>query len=195
MDADFSIELSQEDPVLDFPWKDPAGRLIYVNLKRHPELLPQVEEAVKFPALGEFLRTLNSPRSVLETAKCDAWATTDINAEEEIYNASHKFVSYVDAVFSGIDVPKLSLQEALAVHEKFAGKLVDLLRRTPETPSSAELCIRRCYYIEDSGVREGLYFTLYVSGYGDEPASALQNWAVALKLTGNAIVQVSVSQT
>ena len=121
MDADFSIELSQEDPVLDFPWKDPAGRLIYVNLKRHPELLPQVEEAVKFPALGEFLRTLNSPRSVLETAKCDAWATTDINAEEEIYNASHKFVSYVDAVFSGIEAPNLSLQEALAVHDVVRG--------------------------------------------------------------------------
>jgi hypothetical protein len=27
MDADFSIELGREDPVLDFPWKDPAGTL------------------------------------------------------------------------------------------------------------------------------------------------------------------------
>jgi len=62
MDADFSIELSQEDPVLDFPWKDPAGKLAYVDLKRHPELLPKIEEAVKFPELGEFLRTLNSPQ-------------------------------------------------------------------------------------------------------------------------------------
>ena len=194
MDADFSIELSQEDPVLDFPWKDPAGKLAYVDLKRHPELLPKIEEAVKFPELGEFLRTLNSPHSILETAKCDAWATTEINAEEEIYNASHKFVSYVDAVFSDIEVRNSSPQEALSVHENFARKLVDLLRRTPETRSSAELCIRRCYYVEDSSVREGFYFTLYVSGYGDDPASALQNWAVALKLTGNAIVQESVSQ-
>ena len=34
MDADFSIELGREDPVLDFPWKDPAGKLAYVDLKR-----------------------------------------------------------------------------------------------------------------------------------------------------------------
>ncbi len=27
MDADFSIELGREDPVLDFPWSDPSGKL------------------------------------------------------------------------------------------------------------------------------------------------------------------------
>ena len=78
MDADFSIELGREDPVLDFPWKDPAGKLAYVDLKRHPELLASIEEAEQFPELGEFLRTLNSPRSMVETAKCDAWATTEL---------------------------------------------------------------------------------------------------------------------
>ena len=104
MDADFSIELGREDPVLDFPWKDPAGRLAYVDLKRHPELLARIEEAGKFPELGEFLRAANSARSVVETAKCDAWATRELSAEEEIYDASHKFASYVDAVFSSIDV-------------------------------------------------------------------------------------------
>ena len=73
MDADFSIELGREDPVLDFPWKDPAGKLAYVDLKRHPELMARIEEAEQFPELGEFLRALNSPRSMVETAKCDAW--------------------------------------------------------------------------------------------------------------------------
>ena len=55
MDADFSIELGKEDPALDFPWKDPAGRLAYVDLKRQPGLISQVEEAVKSPELAEFL--------------------------------------------------------------------------------------------------------------------------------------------
>jgi hypothetical protein len=198
MDADFSIELGREDPVLDFPWKDSAGKLAYVDLKRHPELIARIEEAERFPELKEFLRAMNSARSMLETAKCDAWATTELGAEEEVYDASHKFGSYVDVVFSNIDVRESSLREpslreSLPAHEQFARKLVELLRRVPETPSAAEVCVRRCYFGEDGGVRQGFYCTLYVSGYGNDSASARQNWAVALKLTGNAIVQLSAS--
>jgi hypothetical protein len=186
MDADFSIELGREDPVLDFPWTDPAGKLAYLDLKRRPELIEQVEEAATFPELGEFLRTLNSERSRVETAKCDAWATTELSVEEEIYNASHKFASYVDVVFSEIDI-RLSL----SLHEQFAGKMIGLLRRAPETPSAAEVCVRRCYFGQNGGVQEGFYITLYVSGYGKDGRSARQNWAVGLKLLGNAIVQLS----
>jgi hypothetical protein len=197
MDADFSIELGRDDPVLDFPWKDPSGKLAYVDLKKSPELLAEllttIEEAVKVPELGEFLQTLNSARSLVQTAKCDAWVTMELNAEEEIYNALHKFASYVDAVFSNIDARLSSLDESLSTHEKFARKLVELLRRTPETPSSAEVCVRRCYYGTDGGVREGFYFTLYVNGYGNDEAGARLNWGVGLKLVGNAIVQLSAS--
>jgi len=196
MDADFSIELGREDPVLDFPWKDSSGKLAYVDLKRHPELMARIEEAEKLPELKEFLRVMNSARSMVETAKCDAWATTELSPEEEVYDASHKFASYVDVVFSNIDVRQSplresSLRESLPAHEQFARRLVELLRRAPETPSAAEVCVRRCYFGEDGGVREGFYCTLYVSGYGSDDGSARQNWGVALKLMGNAIVQLS----
>jgi hypothetical protein len=203
MDADFSIELGPEDPVLDFPWKDPSGKLAYVALKRHPELMERIEEAEKFPELGEFLQAMNSARGMVETAKCDAWATTDLSPEEEVYDASHKFVSYVDVVFSNIDARQSSsrpsplhpsaLRESFPAHEQFARKLVELLRRVPEIPSAAEVCVRRCFFGEDGGVREGFYCTLYVSGYGNDSASARQNWAVGLKLIGHAIVQLSAS--
>ncbi|HMB84094.1 MAG TPA: hypothetical protein VKI40_08610 [Terriglobales bacterium] len=186
MDADFSIELGREDPVLDFPWKDAAGKLAYVDLKRHPEFMARIEEAERFPELGEFLRALNSPRSMVDTAKCDAWDTSELSAEEEVYGASHKFASYVDVVFSDIAV-RLSL----STHEQFARKLIALLQRAPETPSAAEVCVRRCYFAEGGGVREGCYCTLYVSGYGKDKASARLNWGVGLKLVGNAIVQLS----
>jgi hypothetical protein len=188
MDADFSIELGREDPVLDFPWNDPAGKVAYVDLKRHPELMARIEEAEQFPELGEFLRALNSPRSMVETAKCDAWETSELSAEEEVYAASHKFASYVDVVFSNIDA-RLSL----STHEQFARKLVALLQRAPETPSAAEVCVRRCYFAEEGGVREGFYFTLYVSGYGNDGTSARQNWGIGLRLAGNAIVQLSAN--
>src|ERR1035441_937836 len=140
MDADFAIELGRDDPVLDFPWSDPSGELAYQDLKRRPELMTLIAEAEEFPELGELLRVLNAGRSLVETAKCDAWATSELSPGEDIYEASHKFASYVDVVFSEIDA-RLSLP----THEQFARNLCELLRRTPETPSAVEVCVRRCY--------------------------------------------------
>lgn len=186
MDADFSIELGSEDPVLDFPWTDPAGKVAYVDLKRKPEAMAQVEEAEKFPELMEFLRTLNSPRSMVETAKCDAWATTELSPEEDVFDASHKFASYVDVVLSGIDA-----RVSLPSHQEFARKLVELLRRAPDTPSAVEVCVRRCYFGKDASADEGFYCTLYVSGYGKDEGGARQSWGVGIRLVGAAMVQLS----
>lgn len=199
MDADFAIELGHEDPVLDFPWKDPSGKLAYVDVKRHPELIAQIEEAERFPELKEFLRALNSVRSMVETAKCDTWHTEVLNAEEDIYNASHKFASYVDVVFSaGIgnltDSELSSLRQSLSAHERFASKLVGLLRRAPDMPLAAEICVRRCYFDESAGIHEGFYCTLYVGGYGNDEDTARQNWGLALKLVASAIVQLSAGK-
>jgi len=188
MDADFSVELGNDDPVLDFPWKDPGSKLAYIDVKRHPELMSTIPEAEEFQEIWGFLRTANSPRSKIETAKCDLWATTDLNPEEEIYDASNKFVSYVDIVFSEADT-RLSLP----AHEKFTKKLVELLRRAPDMPSAAELCIRRCYFNDEKGVQKGFYCTLYVSGYGNDEPCARQNWAVGLKLVANALLQLSAA--
>src|SRR5208282_2533865 len=113
MDADFSIELGREDPVLDFPWTDPAGKLAYFDLKRQPALIAKVEEAEQFPELAEFLRTVNSALSLVESAKCDVWTTAELSAEEEIFNASHKFASYVDLVFSDVGQPVLAASRKL----------------------------------------------------------------------------------
>ena len=189
MDADFSVELGSEDPVLDFPWTDVSGRLAYFDLKRHPELLALVEETRERPELSEFLRCVNSARSIVESAKCDVWATTELTPEEEIFGLPHKFAGYVDLVFSDT-----GRRQSSPEHERFAKRLVVLLRREPEMSSSAEVCVRRCFFGEGSGTREGFYFTVYVNGYGNEEAAARQNWAIGMKLVGNAIVQLSVAE-
>ena len=188
MDADFSVKLGREDPVLDFPWTDPDGRLEYFDLKRQPEMLAQVEEGKQFPELAEFLRAINSAISVVESAKCDAWATEELSPEEEVFGASHKFASYVDLVFSRADQ-----REPFPFHERFAKRLVELLRQTPETPSAAEVCVRRAYYDEEGKTRDGFYFTIYVSGYGDDQARARQNWEIGLKLVAHAVLQLSAA--
>jgi hypothetical protein len=198
MDADFSIELGADDPVLDFPWRDPDGKLCYFDLKRHPELIERIAEAAKFSALKEFLRSLNSPISVVETAKCDVWSSQELSPEEEIYEASYKFASYVDIVFSNSDNYLMSPGEtrprlSFPSHELFAERLVQLLRHAPNILSSAEVCVRRCFFDEGAGTQEGFYCTLYVNGYGRDEAGARQNWEVGLRLMGNALLQLSAS--
>jgi hypothetical protein len=186
MDADFSVELGNDDPVLEFPWADPLGRLAYVNLKRHPEMLSQISETQQYPELTEFLRSVNSARSSLESAKCDVWVTEEMVPEEEIFGASHKFASYVDVVFSD-EAARLSF----ASHEQFAKRLVALLRRAPELSSSVEACVRRCFF---SGEQQGFYFSLYVNGYGNDEIEARKSWAIGMTLVANAIVQLSAAE-
>lgn len=188
MDADYTVELGRDDPVLDFPWTDPEGKVAYRNVKGDPGLLPQIPEAVAHPELGEFLRAVNSRRSVVESAKCDAWSSGELSADEEVFGGGHKAASYVDLVFSNIDD-----RRSFDRHEQFLKGLVKLLWKTPETRSSAEFCLRRCYFDREGQSEEGLYITAYVNGYGLDMAQARQNWGIALRLVANALAQLSAA--
>ena len=139
MDADFAVELGPDDATLEFPWPPEAG-LRYYDLRRHPDLIAQVEEAQRVPELREFLMAMNSPDGVFETAKCDAWSTTELNPEEEIFGAQWKFGSYVDLLSSD---PRT--RSSFPAHEQFVKQLTAMLKRAPDLPSSAEFIVRRCY--------------------------------------------------
>ena len=82
-------------------------------------------------------------------------------------------------------------------HEQLAKRLSNLLQRAPEMAAAAEFLIRRCYYHEQEEVpgqeeiRDGFYITFYLFGYGKDEVRSRQNWAIGLKLIGNAIRQRS----
>jgi hypothetical protein len=212
MQADYSVELGAEDPILSVPWGSPGDTQRYLDLRRQPDLLLYIEEAIRFPQLGEFLTHVNGERSQLQSAKCDAWFTTELIEEEQIYGAPGKFGSYVDLFFI---TPEQ--RSSFAANEEFAIQLSALLNRAPELPSSVEITIRRAYFGADSpvaaadagqdggedaaddaagsqdesGSEEGCYFTLYVFGYGDEEEEARRHWAVSLNLVQNALFQLA----
>jgi hypothetical protein len=185
MQADFAVELGADDETLEMPWHGGENGPRYFDLKRHPELLADIEEARRVPELAEFLTTLNSPTSVLETAKCDVWSSTEINPEEETFGAARKFCSYVDFLFAAPAARSSFMQ-----HEQFAAALVKLLKKAPEIPAAAEFLIRRCFYHSGAEIEEGFYITFYLFGYGDDQPQARQQWAIALKLIENAIRQM-----
>jgi len=188
MEADFAVELGADDETLEMPWASPNNGPRYHDLKRHAEYLPRIEETTRVPELGQFLTALNSPGSVLETAKCDVWSSSEMNPDEDIFGATHKFCSYVDVLFSD-EASRFSF----AQHEQFVRDLVELLRKAPEIPASTEFLIRRCYYHSAASTRDGFYITFYLFGYGNDELQARQRWTVAIELIENAIKQTASS--
>jgi hypothetical protein len=197
MDAELTVELAAGDPTLAIPWSSDDGRLRYHDLKRRPDLLLYVDEASRYQELAEFLVQVNLPASLLQSAKCDAWYNTELSEPEAIYGAAGKFVCYVDLFFTE-DTPSFSFEQ----HEEFARRLIKLLGRAPQISAAAEFIVRRCYYAdrgtsgepEPANHREGFYFTFYLSAYGDDEGDARKRWGIALKLVGNAILQLSVAR-
>ncbi len=190
MQAETSVELGADDPTLAFPWSDPQGHLHYYDLRERPEDIEKIEEVLTFPDLRDFLVTVNAGPSNLQSAKCDAWFSEELNEEEAIFGAKSKFCSYVDVVFH-----QRAPQTSFPLHEAFAGRLVDLLKRAPELPAALEIIIRRAHF-EGPGaeVREGYYFTVYVTGYGDDEQDSRQAWGIAVRLVGAAILQMSTGR-
>jgi hypothetical protein len=182
--ADYVVELGRNDPVLELPWAAPDGGPRHYDLKRHPELLAEIEEAVRVPELGEFLAAINAPASRLESAKCDAWFSSEMDPDEDIFAAAGKFGSYVDLVLLGDE------RFSFVAYEKLAKRLTELLRGVPEIPAQAEFMVRRAFFKDGQDVRKGFYVTSYLFGYGPDEAHARKQWGIALKLVQNAIGQV-----
>ncbi len=187
VEADFSVELSRDDAALEIPWAG-EGALRYYDLKRHPECINALAESREYPELVPFLTFINSPASILESAKCDVWHSTDIGAEEDMFGASCKFGSYVDLLFSDNQ-----LRYSLAEHERFAKRIVKLLKAVPDIPARAEFIIRRCYYHPEGerDSRVGFFISCYVIGFGQDADQARRQWGIALQIVENAARQLS----
>ena len=175
MDADFSVELAAEDESLEFPWAAPDDSCRYYDLRGHPELLEQLEEVRRVPELGALLTAVNAAQSPIESAKCDAWSTEELNPEEDIYNAAWKFGCYVDLIFRDAE-----FRFSFAAHEHFLKRAVADLQHEPGIHARAELLLRRCHFHVGKEISDGYYITLYVFGFGEDEDRARENWRVAL---------------
>lgn len=193
MQAGFSVELGADDPTLELPWNSSDPKVQYYDLNSHPELLAQIVEAQENQPLAEFLAAINSPHSLVQTAKCDTWSSQQMDVEDEPFAAALKYESYIDLAPTA-DGPRYSFPEI----EDLGRKLARLLQRAPEIPAAAEFVVRRCYYhpnADPAATREGFYLTFYLSGYGEDQAQSQQRWGIALQLVANALLQLSAAES
>lgn len=190
MDADWSVELGRDDPALEFPWASPEGEQRYFDLQRHPELVAEIPEAVRFPELGEFLRVLNCSSSPWLSVKCDAWFDDELGDAEEIYHAKLKLGSYVDLIFRAGDA-----RYSFKRHEEWVKTTALPLSDTDELPIACEFVVRRCWFHAKANVprefadtpgsdgespQPGFYVTFYLFGYGNDEGQARARWVEGL---------------
>ena len=182
--AEWTVELGPGDSTLEIPWRSDDGSLRFLDLKRQPELLLEIPEACTYEELASFLDWANSPDSQIETAKCDVWSTSEMDADDEIFGEAVKLSSYVDFLFAS--PARSSFPEC----EQFVQTLARMLRQAPDLSSAAQFIVRRCVdHRQEGNVSKCFYITFYLHGYGADVQEARQRWAIGLSLAQNAMRQ------
>jgi hypothetical protein len=195
MEADWSVELAADDPVITVPWADSgAGKCKFVDLRLGSHLIDQIEEARTRPVLRSTLLLLNGVSSHLWTAKCDAWTSSadqgdvpfdpyEMDAEpgETAFGAG----SYIDLL------PReargcVDAQERWEQWEQWLRALTERLRGTPANAARVELVLRNA---EIEGV-QSFGVTWFVEGCGPTALRAAQKWGQALDLALAVVMHV-----
>ena len=182
--AEWSVELGPGDPTLEIPWRSDDGSLRFLDLKRQPELLLEIPEACTYEELASFLDWANSSDSQIETAKCDVWSSSEMDADDQVFGEAVKFSSYVDLLIASL--ARSSFPEC----EQFVKTLARMLRQAPDLSSATQFIVRRCLDHRLTGnVSECFYITFYLHGYGADLEEARRRWAIGLTLAQNAMKQ------
>ncbi len=192
MDADYSVELGPTAPALEIPWRDPEGRLQYVELRNDPRSLDRnvarIPEARQFPALGRYLIAVNSTGSDWQTAKCDAWLDETV-AAENLYNLGFEQSCYVDMVLAG---RATALRCNLEAHQRLARELAQSLETNAALEATAEIVVRCCYFHRGNAEESdaGYCMTLFLSAYGSSPAEAAECWERAMDFAAECVLRL-----
>jgi hypothetical protein len=182
MEADWEVEIGGGAPVIEALWPG------FVDLRRSPERLVEIAEAVSFPALADLLLALNAASSPFWTAKCDLWKPA---AEEKTLAdpagangiAPATLACYVDLLpWEGLVFAQWKEAEALC------REWVTRLAAVDIPNGRAELVIRQAI----AGAGEGFGVTAYLSAAGpDHSSAAITLGAAMTALAGTVPVKVA----
>lgn len=184
--CEWSVECAADDPVLVVPWSDPANPdRRFIDLRENPYDLDHLPEAELYPPLMHALRALNAPRSVVFTAKCDAWPLDSETEGEELERLRFEldqipedtpagFTSYIDILWR-----ERSTFASFHQHEQLLHRLTR--QAAPlDHPYAMLDCVLRPALIDITAPHEGFAISLYVKALGHDQQTAEEHWAGAL---------------
>ncbi len=187
MEADWSVSLAAEDPVVVVPWSalpEEANQCTFVDLRREPHRIDEMEEARSNPALRAALLTLHAPGSPWWTAKCDAWnasVTQDATQGGEAFDPYEMDAEPTETAFgtgSYIDLLQRDtlLFTSFESHERWMRGAVQKLRSISARAARIDLILR---YAEVGSV-PGFAVSWFVEGCGSTAERAVLRWQDAL---------------
>jgi hypothetical protein len=193
MEADWSVALAADDPVITVPWAGSEGddrKCRFVDLRRGGQLIEQIEEARVRPALRSALLLLNGAASPLWTAKCDAW-TSSPDEGAAPFDAYEMDATPGETAFgAGCYIDLLARDAALLSsferQEHWLRTVTQALHKIPARAARVELVLR---YAEVEAA-PGFGVTWFVEGCGLNANHAGQRWSDALSLALPAIMEV-----
>ena len=180
---EWSTATAADDPVLVVPWQAPDGGVRWVDLREDDFALDEIREADEHPALLSALRALNSARSPVFTAKCDAWAMEeddlaatrdDLLLEPEQVGAG--MACYLDLLWRDRSIFASRHRTEQVLH-----RLDRMIEELPGALAKAEAVVRPAVVDLDGAVAEGYCLSLYLKGVGVDEAEADQRWSAALR--------------
>jgi hypothetical protein len=182
MEADWSVALAADDPVIMVPWAasaEDAHKCRFLDLRLDPSLIEEIDEARSSSALRAALLQLNDHASPLWTAKCDAWASS-VDEGAEPYDPYEMNAESGDTFFgagSYVDlVPRSGgLLSSFERQERWMREMTERLRVIPRSAARVDFVLRRA---EVDSV-PGFAVTWFVEGCGATPQRAAQAWSEA----------------
>jgi len=167
MQADWEVEIGGGAPVIDALWPG------FINLRRNPERITEIQEAAAFPPLAALLLALNSPQSPLWTAKCDLWQPEPGSLPEPDSDPDPAFAlaCYVDLLPAQTQV-FAQWQSA----EHLCREWVALLASVAAPHAQVELIVRQAIAAE----LDGFAITAYLAASGPDESAAADHLAVAM---------------
>jgi hypothetical protein len=153
MEADWSVEIGADLPVIAVPWEG------FIDLRRAPSLANSLEETATAPALAQALGTLNAATSPVFTSKCDLWLLTPDDIDPLEFGASREQAQQGIACYIDVVARDAGVFASFAAHEAWV------------RAATAELCAielpqaRLDYVVRASSVDdfEGFAVTLYAA--------------------------------
>ncbi len=177
MEADWEFEVGGGAPVIEAHWPG------FADLRRHPQRIEEIQEAVAFPPLAALLQLLNGDDSPLWTAKCDLWEPQAQERAAELSDAAADPVlraalaCYVDLLPLAGEV-FAQPQQAEAFCQEWVARLEAAPLPECHPDCRVDLVIRQAI----AGHAEGFGVTAYLSAEGRDPdaaAAALADTLVA----------------
>ena len=181
MIADWTVEVSPESPIIVLPWEGwadlrPAPHSASQSTPDVARVAASLSEVAQYPELLPILLSANGEFTL--TSKVDVFAVSRDDVDPEIAEAGLEATAFGLCSYTDLLTPHTDVFGSFGDYEALARSAAAELAQFDEPGVAIEIVIRPAQLYDS----QTFGWTLYVSGFGPDPAAATARWAGASTL-------------